>query len=159
MLPVRRMVWDWQIPYFRPFFLCGYVHSFCSSQQTEKRDSNTQLLIHTGSRTLALLIMGLFLVNGENINAAATGMPKVVWYSLSCISFILIWNMYLRTISPWFARTLQAVGIAILLTLAFVYRGGEGDDLNRLSISFSCTPLIFSLKAQAENMMTDSKRK
>ena len=77
--------------------------------------------------------MGVFLVNGENINAAATGMQRVVWYSLSCLSFILIWNVYPKTISPWISRGLQLVGIAVLLTLAYVYRGGEGENLTRFS--------------------------
>jgi heparan-alpha-glucosaminide N-acetyltransferase len=115
-------------------FIVGMSIPFAVANRKKKGDSTYDLMWHIGSRTLALLVMGAFLVNGENINAAATGMQRVVWYSLSCISFILIWNVYSKTISPWISRALQLVGIGVLVTLALVFRGGETENLNRFSI-------------------------
>lgn len=114
-------------------FIVGMSIPFSIANRLKKGDNTVQLMAHIGSRTLALLIMGVFLVNGENINESATGMPRVVWYSLSCISFILLWNAYPEGMNPWIKRSLQALGIGILLTLAFVYRGGEAENLNRFS--------------------------
>ncbi|QMU26963.1 heparan-alpha-glucosaminide N-acetyltransferase domain-containing protein [Adhaeribacter radiodurans] len=115
-------------------FIVGMSLPLAIANRKAKGDSNFTLLGHIVTRTIGLLVMGLFLVNGEYINAAATGMPRVVWYSLSCISFILIWNIYPASIKTQTARILQGVGIAILLVLAFLYRGGEDDAANRFSI-------------------------
>lgn len=115
-------------------FIVGMSIPFAIANRRKKGDSNIQLILHIGSRTLALLMMGLFLVNGENINAVATGMPRAGWYTLCCLSFILIWNAYPKTAYPWFARILQGIGVAILLTLAIVYRGGESENLTPFSV-------------------------
>ncbi|GAA4411852.1 lpg1661 family Dot/Icm T4SS effector [Nibrella viscosa] len=114
-------------------FIVGMSIPFSVSARRQKGDKSYQLLVHIGSRTLALLVMGLFLVNGEYINAQATGMQRVVWYSLSCLSFILIWNVYPKTANAWAVRLAQFAGVGILLTLAFLYRGGEGEGVNRFS--------------------------
>jgi heparan-alpha-glucosaminide N-acetyltransferase len=115
-------------------FIVGMSIPFAIAARKKKGDNNQQLAGHILSRTIALLVMGLFLVNGENINSTATGMARGVWYSLSCLSFILIWNTYSKNTQPWLTRSLQAVGISVLLTLAFVYRGGEAENLTRFSI-------------------------
>ncbi|WP_345239712.1 heparan-alpha-glucosaminide N-acetyltransferase domain-containing protein [Nibrella saemangeumensis] len=114
-------------------FIVGMSIPFAVSARRQKGDNTFQLLRHIAGRTLALLVMGLFLVNGENINAEATGMERVVWYSLSCLAFILIWNAYPKTANAWIVRLAQLAGIGILLTLAVIYRGGEGDAVNRFS--------------------------
>lgn len=114
-------------------FIVGMSIPFALSSRRKKGDSNFALFLHILKRTLALLVMGVFLVNGENINTEATGMPRVVWYSLSCISFILIWNTYSKTLNPVMKRTLQGIGISILLFLAFIFRGGESENLSHFS--------------------------
>jgi heparan-alpha-glucosaminide N-acetyltransferase len=108
-------------------FIVGMSIPLAITARKKKGDSTTTLLGHIGARTLALLVMGLFLVNGEYIQADATGMSRTAWYSLSCLSFILIWNLYPVKVKPVMARVLQGLGVATLLTLAFIYRGGEGE--------------------------------
>jgi heparan-alpha-glucosaminide N-acetyltransferase len=102
-------------------FIVGMSIPFAIEARRKKGDNNFQLTGHTLSRTLALLVMGLFLVNGENINPTATGMQRVVWYSISCLSFILIWNTYSLKTQPVITRALKAVGIGVLILLAIVY--------------------------------------
>lgn len=114
-------------------FIVGMSIPFAVNARWQKRNTTANLLGHVSSRTLALLTMGLFLVNGEYINADATGMVRVVWYSLSCLAFILIWNVYPKTLLVWVKRLAQVAGVAILLTLAFIYRGGEGAEVNRFT--------------------------
>jgi len=114
-------------------FIVGMSIPLAIANRRKKGDTMPQLLWHIASRTLALLVMGVFLVNGENINAAATGMPRLLWYTLSCISFILIWNVYPKQLNVWLTRALQAAGVIILLILAFLYRGGEAENINRFS--------------------------
>jgi predicted acyltransferase len=114
-------------------FIVGLSLPFAVDNRRKKGDSELQLVMHVVVRTIALLIMGLFLVNGETINAAATGMPRYVWYSLSCLSFILIWNLYPKKANRFLVFGAKAAGILTLLVLAFIYRGGADAQLSRFA--------------------------
>jgi heparan-alpha-glucosaminide N-acetyltransferase len=111
-------------------FIVGLSMPFAIEARRKKGDTTGQLLIHVLTRTIALLVMGVFLVNGENINDEATGLPRLAWNTLCCISFILIWNSYPKDLSRAIVYGLKAVGIVTLLTLAVLYRGGEGGELH-----------------------------
>lgn len=112
-------------------FIVGLSMPFAIEARRKKGDSTGQLLMHVLVRSVALLVMGVFLVNGENINVEATGLPRLVWNTLSCISFILIWNTYPKDLGKTLVYGLKAVGIVTLLTLAIIYRGGEASELHR----------------------------
>ncbi|MEA3461497.1 MAG: DUF5009 domain-containing protein, partial [Bacteroidota bacterium] len=94
----------------------------------KKGDSKLLVLRHIAERTLALLIMGVFMVNLENINAENMLLSKVLWQILMTLAFFLIWNVYgeraMGRFSPWL---LKGLGWVILLFLAITYSGGEGD--------------------------------
>jgi predicted acyltransferase len=109
-------------------FIVGLSLPFAIDARRKKGDSNGQLVGHVLWRTLALLVMGIFLVNGETINATAMGIPKYLWYPLSCLSFILIWNVYPKTASKYLVYGAKAIGILTLITLAILYRGGDGSE-------------------------------
>jgi predicted acyltransferase len=109
-------------------FIVGLSLPYAIDYRRKKGDSEGQLVMHVATRTIALLVMGVFLVNGETINAPAMGMPKFLWYPLSCLSFILIWNVYPKTAKKTLVYAAKAVGIITLVTLAFLYRGGEGGS-------------------------------
>ncbi|MGC3946144.1 MAG: DUF5009 domain-containing protein [Chryseolinea sp.] len=111
-------------------FIVGLSMPYAIDARKKKGDSTNQLLLHVVIRTIALLVMGVFLVNGENINGEATGLPRLAWNTLCCISFILIWNSYRKDLSRALVYGLKAVGIVTLVTLAFIYRGGEGTELH-----------------------------
>ena len=106
-------------------FIVGMSLPYAINARRKKGDTDIALVGHVVSRSIALLIMGVFLVNGESINEAATGLTRGIWNSLSCLSFILIWNAYSKTSAGWVLMASKGVGIAILLVLAFMYRGGE----------------------------------
>lgn len=114
-------------------FIVGMSLPFAVSSREKKGDSNLQIIGHIFMRSVALIVMGVFLVNGENINAEATGMHRLLWNVLSCTSFILIWNSYPSSMNKWVVRSLKALGIATLVVLAFLYRAGEGDNLHGFS--------------------------
>jgi predicted acyltransferase len=106
-------------------FIVGLSLPFAIDNRRRKGDTEWQLITHVLARTVALLIMGLFLVNGETINAVAMGIPKWLWYPLSCLSFILIWNLYPKTVKKGLVYAAKAIGIITLISLAIIYRGGE----------------------------------
>jgi len=96
----------------------------------KKGDSKLRIVRHIAERTLALLIMGVFMVNLENISAETMILSKVLWQILMTAAFFLIWNVYgeraMGRFSPWLFKGL---GWALLLFLAITYSGsGEGGD-------------------------------
>lgn len=110
-------------------FIVGMSLYFAMLNRKKQGDTPGKLLIHVAERTIALLIMGLFLVNGEVINAQATGILRPLWNFFSCLAFILIWNYYSKETNKKIVYTIRAIGVTILIILAFIYRGGEeGTD-------------------------------
>jgi len=94
----------------------------------KRGDSKVLIIRHILERTLALLIMGVFMVNLENINAEHMLLSKVLWQILMTLAFFLIWNVYddqvMGRFSPWI---LKGLGWVILIFLAISYSGGEGQ--------------------------------
>ena len=93
----------------------------------KKGDSKLLIVRHIIERTLALLIMGVFMVNLESINAESMILSKVLWQILMTLAFFLIWNVYGKRVMGLFSPILlKGLGWAILLFLAITYSGG-GD--------------------------------
>lgn len=109
-------------------FIVGLSLPFAIDNRRLKGDREEQVVMHVLTRTVALLVMGVFLVNGETINAAAMGIPKFLWYPLCCLSFILLWNIYPKTANKTLVYGAKAAGMATLLILAIIYKGGDGGN-------------------------------
>lgn len=114
-------------------FIVGLSIPYAISARRSKGASNWDLVKHILVRTIALLVMGVFLVNGETINGEATGLSRHAWYTLSCLSFILIWNVHRNATETKFYKFGRAVGVIILVILAFIYRGGGDGELVRFA--------------------------
>ncbi len=94
----------------------------------KKGDSKLLITRHILERTLALLIMGVFMVNLENISSENLLFSRSLWQILMTLAFFLIWNIYrgpvMGRFSPWI---LKGLGWAILIFLAITYSGaGDG---------------------------------
>lgn len=116
-------------------FIVGLSLPFAINNRRKKGDTDLQLVKHALLRTVALLVMGVFLVNGETFNAEATGMPRYIWNPVCCLCFILIWNSYSDK-NKTLANILRVTGIIILLVFAFIYRGGDAEDIRRFGPSW-----------------------
>jgi hypothetical protein len=112
-------------------FIVGLSMPFAIDARRKKGDTDSQLVKHILLRTLALIVMGVFLVNGETFNAAATGMPRYLWNPICCLCFILIWNSYPKSANKNLIYVLKGIAIITLLVFAYIYRGGEDDDIRR----------------------------
>jgi len=110
-------------------FIVGLSLPYAIENRIRKGDSTAGIVQHILFRTLALLVMGVFLVNGETVNAAAMGIPVWLWYPLSCLCFILIWNTYTNKINKVLVNILKVSGIITLTFLAYSYRGGENGEV------------------------------
>lgn len=108
-------------------FIVGLSLPLAVDARRHKGHTEAAIARHIITRSVALIIMGLFLVNGEYMNMTTTGMSRHAWYVACCISFILIWNAYPTTLSQTSKRILQSMGIIMLLILAYMCRGGKDD--------------------------------
>ena len=106
-------------------FIVGLSLPYAIDNRRKKGDTEWQLVLHVLTRTIALLVMGVFLVNGETINYEAMGFPPYLYNPLCCISFILIWNVYPKNASKALVFTAKTIGIINLIILAYLYRGEE----------------------------------
>lgn len=106
-------------------FIVGLSLPFAIDARRRKGDDTRQLIVHVLGRSIALLVMGVFLVNGESYNEEAAGMPRVYFYPLCCTAFILVWNAYPKTMSNILAYGLRGIGVVLLAVLAITYRGGD----------------------------------
>lgn len=110
-------------------FIVGLSLPYAANNRRKKGDSDMELIKHVLLRTIALLVMGVFLVNGESINGEATGMPRLLWNTICCTCFILIWNTYPKTTNRYLIYALRGLAMISLLILAIKYRGGPDDAL------------------------------
>ena len=60
-------------------FIVGLSLPFAIDGRRSKGDSQWKLTKHVLVRSFALLVMGVFLVNGETYNETATGLSSIWW--------------------------------------------------------------------------------
>jgi predicted acyltransferase len=106
-------------------FIVGMSIPFAINRRLSKGDNFMQLQGHILWRSLGLLVLGFFMVNAEGgYNEAAMGMSIHAWSLLFYLCVILVWNVYTFS-QKWLVYALKGIGIAGLIILAFLYRGGE----------------------------------
>ena len=106
-------------------FAMGLSVPYAIERRHARGFSVESTLGHIFSRTLALLLMGTFIVNAEGEIAPLPGYNKGVYWMLMLAGFFLVWNQYPRDFraKPW----LRGLGTAILLFLAVTFRSPEGE--------------------------------
>ena len=113
-------------------FIVGMSLPFAINNRIKKGDSFLKLQGHILWRTLGLLVLGVFMVNGESgCNEKAMGMSGAAWSLLFYLCTILVWNVYRFQNKTW-AWLLRITGAIGLVILGLVYRGGD-DGSQRLS--------------------------
>lgn len=108
-------------------FIVGLSIPFAITGRLAKGQSKKIIIGHILFRGIALLVMGFFHVNLESYNSEAALLPKPFWQILLTLSFFLIWLDYPRNTGKNKSRWLQGVGIALLVFLAIVYKGNNGE--------------------------------
>ncbi len=109
-------------------FIVGLSIPFAIQARISKGESKSSTALHILLRTLALLVMGVFHVNLEHYNHLAL-LSKPVYQILITVSFFMVWLDYPATMSKQKRWTWQGIGIALLIALAILYKGGEGDTI------------------------------
>jgi predicted acyltransferase len=108
-------------------FIVGMAVPYAIRYRIEKGEPYLQVITHIVMRSVALLIMGVFTVNIDSLNAAVTGYNRQFYQIAMVTGFFLIWNMYPKA-EDWKRSLylgLQVTGVLILAFLAIHFRGGE----------------------------------
>ena len=113
-------------------FIVGMSIPFAMAQRQAAGDSGWKLWRHVLARAAGMLVFGVFMVNAEaGYNEAAMGMTIHVWSLLFYACAILVWAVY-RFADKRLALALRLAGVAGLVVLALVFRGGP-DGAERLT--------------------------
>ena len=105
-------------------FAMGMSIPYALDRRAERGFSTGSTVRHILSRTLALLVMGVFIVNSEYGVSSVIGYGSGIYWLLMLLGFFLIWGVYPN--GAKYAKPLKICGIAILAFLAVTYRGMEG---------------------------------
>ena len=109
-------------------FIVGLSIPYAIKARINRGDSNIRILSHILERSIALLVMGLFMVNLENINDSDLLINKYAWEILMALAFILIWNNYQgKVFGKISENVMKLAGIVILVFLAVIYRGNSDN--------------------------------
>lgn len=107
-------------------FIVGLSLPFAIKNRMAKGQSFIRIAWYIAGRSVALLVMGFFHVNGENYSASAP-LPHAVWTLLTTAGFFLIWLDYPPEMSKARRYALTGSGILLLLAMAWFYQGGSPE--------------------------------
>jgi heparan-alpha-glucosaminide N-acetyltransferase len=111
-------------------FIVGIAIPFALGARRRRGQSVTELIGHVVTRSLALVVMGVLMVNAEHGVSGILSPP--VWNVVMTIGILLLWGTpdegWGRLRKPW----LRAVGVALLLFVALAYRNDASSGLVQL---------------------------
>jgi heparan-alpha-glucosaminide N-acetyltransferase len=111
-------------------FIVGVSIPLALTKRQAKGESTPRLVGHVVIRTLALLFLGVIMVNSDRFSAADTGLGESLWYFLTYAAVFVLWAVVPKNASPAKKRTYIAMRIAaaaLLIFLVVIFRG-KGQD-------------------------------
>ncbi len=111
-------------------FIAGLSIPLAINLRLRKGDRRSAVLGHILLRSLALVVMGFYMVNWESMNGDTSWIGRPFWEILMVLAFALVWVDYkwLGLKSVAWRRGLMVLGIALLGFLALAYRGGTAAE-------------------------------
>ncbi len=110
-------------------FVVGMSIPFAVERRFAKGFSGESTVGHILSRTFALLVMGVFIVNSEAGLSPEVPYSMGVYRILMVAGFICVWNQYPHTdsrVRQWLFAALKVIGVLTLGFLAVTFRDPEG---------------------------------
>ncbi|TCN51534.1 DUF5009 domain-containing protein [Flavobacterium circumlabens] len=109
-------------------FIVGMSVPFAFNARLLKGDSAKTIWTHTLKRALALIVIGVFMVNAEyGYDASKMIITPALWGLLAYAMPIPIWNKYAKDFPIWLKNTLQYGGMLVLAALYFLYVQDTGE--------------------------------
>ncbi|TCC91668.1 DUF5009 domain-containing protein [Pedobacter frigiditerrae] len=106
-------------------FIVGLSLPFAIQGRIKKGDSFTSIFLYIALRAFALIVMGFFHVNMENYNYDQAVLSYPVFMISLTIGFFLIWLDYPEKLAKPIKYTLITLGIIIVATMAYLFKGGN----------------------------------
>jgi predicted acyltransferase len=118
---------DWVFPGF--LFIVGMSIPFALSKRYSAGQLLPDISRHIVTRSIALIIIGVLMLNTGRVDPELTGMSKNLWSLLMYVAVFLYWNDYPDKENKFFTVTgLKLFGIGILIFLVFKFRSGEPEN-------------------------------
>jgi predicted acyltransferase len=119
-------------------FIVGMSIPFALGGRLRDGEQVRKTLFHVLVRTLALLAIGILMVNDESPGHDMMGLPPDLWAVLMFLSAIIAFCSISLPTAPkqqlkMMTSLLRGIGIGGLLTLAFMFRGEHGERIISLS--------------------------
>ncbi|MBE0711248.1 MAG: DUF5009 domain-containing protein [Candidatus Aminicenantes bacterium] len=111
-------------------FIVGVSIPLALTKRRAEGRSGLALVGHVLVRTLALLFLGVLMVNENRFSAAAAGIGKELWYFLATLAVFALWTVVPYGAEPAKKRLhlwLKIAAAALLIALVVVFRG-QGDN-------------------------------
>ena len=109
-------------------FAMGMSIPYALKRRFSKGLSGESTIGHILSRTLALIIMGIFTVNAGGDFAPLLGYGKAIFWVLMVTGFFLVWNKYPEGFR--YRKVLRWCGVIVLMFLAVTFRSGDGGYIH-----------------------------
>jgi len=111
-------------------FIVGLSIPLAINIRKKVNDNNFKIFKHILERTIALLVMGFFMVNISHIDEEAQQISKSIWQILMAVAILLIWLHYtpIKKLKTTHVILLKSIGVLILIYLAIVYKGGTMEE-------------------------------
>jgi predicted acyltransferase len=105
-------------------FIVGMSIPFALGGRLQRGEPLSRVWLHILTRTLGLLIIGVFMVNEESMSDRGV-LTKPVWTLLMYLGVMLVWGAWpgVSHRPRILSFGLQAVGVVLLAVLAILYRG------------------------------------
>src|SRR5471030_3239148 len=88
------------------------------------------------TRSFALIVIGFFLSNIDNYDAAKAKLSEPLWEALTTLSFFFIFLDFRKQTSRIKKYILQGFGVAMLITMALLYKGKDPSAHNWLHFTW-----------------------
>jgi len=117
-------------------FIVGLSIPLAINRSIENKSSTVNIIKNIGIRTIALVVMGLFMVNYKYLNIDLLAIDKHLWKIIMATGIFLVWMHYrsITGLSQKQVKLLQFTGIALLAALAISYQGGPTDNPHWMKI-------------------------
>jgi len=118
---------DWVFPGF--LFLVGMAIPFSLSKRLSAGEGVKDTGKHILKRFLALIIIGVLMLNSGRVNPELTGIGRNLWALLMYCGVFLVWNDYYDRENRYLTITgFRLAGIAILALLVLKFRSGHIEN-------------------------------
>ncbi len=109
-------------------FIVGMAIPLAIQRRLDKGDSPWKLWMHVIFRSLALIVLGIFLANHSEVDPELTGIHEHVWSLIGLVGAILFWNVYPRSDNrQGFYRILKYTGLLIVAVAFAIFRRRTPD--------------------------------